>query len=134
MDLYIEPIGMDGKWLGCIQPMCSAPGHSWQGPFFFQKSAPFQRKCLFGCFYAKTSISIIKRPFCHISLFCSHYQIQKHSNTQNGIIWISRCHCSEKHLAAHTVAHNSGFPESHPYPTLMNMPIRLYRLFLFVSS
>ena len=22
---------MDGKWLGCIQPMCSAPGHSWQG-------------------------------------------------------------------------------------------------------
>ena len=60
MDLYIKPIeiygkwlGMVGKWLGCIQPMCSAPGHSWQGPFFCQKSAPFHKKCLFGCFYCK---------------------------------------------------------------------------------
>ena len=41
LDLYIKPIkiyrkllGMVGKWLGCIQRMCSKPGHSGQGPFF----------------------------------------------------------------------------------------------------
>ena len=53
---------MVGKWLGCIQPMCSAPGHSWQGLFFLPKVGPFIKKCLFGCFYYKTSLFIIKRP------------------------------------------------------------------------
>ena len=61
----MKPIKMYGKcweWLGCIQPMCSAPGHSWQGPFFFsQKSAPFLKKCIFGCLYDKASLFIIKR-------------------------------------------------------------------------
>ena len=40
--IYIKPInicrkwlGMVGEWLGCIQPMCSKPWHSWQGPSFF---------------------------------------------------------------------------------------------------
>ena len=32
---------MVGKWLGCIQPMRSALGHSSQGPFFFLKVSPF---------------------------------------------------------------------------------------------
>ena len=57
MDLYLKPIeldgkllGMVGKWLGNIQPMCSAPGHSWQGPFFPQKSGPFYKKCFFWFF------------------------------------------------------------------------------------
>ena len=53
---------MVGKWLGCIQPMCSAPGAFPPGAFFRQKSAPFPKKCLFGCFYDKTSLFIIKRP------------------------------------------------------------------------
>ena len=53
---------MDGKWLGNIQPMCSAPGAFPPGAFFRQKSAPFPKKCLFVCFYDKTSLFIIKRP------------------------------------------------------------------------
>ena len=53
---------MVGKWLGNIQPMCSAPGAFPPGAFFRQKSAPFPKKCLFGCFYDKTSLFIIKRP------------------------------------------------------------------------
>ena len=53
---------MVGKWLGCIQPMCSAPGAFPPGAFFRQKSAPFHKKCLFGSFYDKTSFFIIKRP------------------------------------------------------------------------
>ena len=40
-DLYIKWLGIDGKWLGNIQPMCSDPGHSWQGPFFLSKVGPF---------------------------------------------------------------------------------------------
>ena len=31
--MYRKWLGMVGKWLGYIQPMCSKPGHSWQGPF-----------------------------------------------------------------------------------------------------
>ena len=69
MDLYIKPmeiygkwLGVVGKWLGCIQPMCSAPGAFPPGAFFRQKSAPFPKKCLFGCFYDKTFLFIIKRP------------------------------------------------------------------------
>ena len=61
MDLYIKPIriyrkwlGVVGKWLGYIQPMCSAPGAFPPGAFFRQKSAPFHKKCLFVCFYDKT--------------------------------------------------------------------------------
>ena len=62
MDLYKKHIKMYRKLLGNIQPMCSAPGHSWQGPFFSQKSAPFHKKCLFGCFLnKKTSLFIIKK-------------------------------------------------------------------------
>ena len=53
---------MVGKWLGCIQPMCSAPGAFPPGAFFRQKSAPFCKKCLFVCFYDKTFLFIIKRP------------------------------------------------------------------------
>ena len=53
---------MVGKWLGCIQPMCSAAGHSWRGPFFCRKSAPFHKKWIFVCCYNKTSLFIIKRP------------------------------------------------------------------------
>ena len=62
MELYIKPIKMNGKWLGNIQPMCSAPGAFPPGAFFRQKSAPFPKKCLFVCFYDKTSLFIIKRP------------------------------------------------------------------------
>ena len=51
---------MDVKWLGCIQPMCSAPGHSWQGPFFFLKSRPLFRKSVFSC------VCMIKPPFFQI--------------------------------------------------------------------
>ena len=38
---YIKPIKMMGKRLGCIQPVCSKPGHSWQGFLFFSKVGPF---------------------------------------------------------------------------------------------
>ena len=37
---------MVGKWLGCIQLMCSKPGHSWQG-LFFLKSLPLFLKSAF---------------------------------------------------------------------------------------
>ena len=81
MDLYIKPIkmdgkllGMGGKWLGNIQPMCSAPGAFPPGAFFRQKSAPFPKKCLFGCFYNKTSLFIIKRPDPMIKQFCLPWQ------------------------------------------------------------
>ena len=33
----MKRIKVDGEWLGigwAIQPMCSKPGHSWQGPCF----------------------------------------------------------------------------------------------------
>ena len=53
---------MVGKSLGNIQPMCSAPGAFPPGFFFRKKSAPFHKKCIFVCFYDKTSFFIIKRP------------------------------------------------------------------------
>ena len=40
-------------------PLRGIPG---RGLFFPQKSAPFHKKCLFLCFYDKTSLFIIKRP------------------------------------------------------------------------
>ena len=48
---------MVGKWLGYIQPMCSASGHSWQGLFFFSNVGPFFIKSAF------LYVSIIKPPF-----------------------------------------------------------------------
>ena len=36
--------------VGNIQPMCSKPGHSWQGPFCLF-TCPFPNKCLVGCFH-----------------------------------------------------------------------------------
>ena len=62
MELYIKPIRIYRKWLGCIQPMCSAPGAFPPGAFFRQKSGPFHKKCMFGCFYDKTFILLMKRP------------------------------------------------------------------------
>ena len=53
-------MGNGWEMVGIIQPMCSKPGHSWQGPFFSQKSAPFRKKCPFCCFYNKTLFFIIK--------------------------------------------------------------------------
>ena len=48
MDWYMRPITIHrklleivGKWLGYIQPMCSKPGHSWQGLFVFVFYSPF---------------------------------------------------------------------------------------------
>ena len=38
---------MDGTWLGYIQPMCSKPWHSLQGPFFCHV-LPFLSKGIFG--------------------------------------------------------------------------------------
>ena len=32
---------MNGKWLGCIQPMCSASGAFLAGAFFSSKVSPF---------------------------------------------------------------------------------------------
>ena len=57
MDLHLKPKGMVGKWLGCIQPMCSPPGRSWQGPFFFVKSLTLFRKSAFFVAF------LIKPPF-----------------------------------------------------------------------
>ena len=64
MDLYIKPIGMDGKWLGngwgvsnLCAPLRGIPG---RGLFFRQKSAPFYKKCILVCFYDKTFLFIIK--------------------------------------------------------------------------
>ena len=58
---------MDGKWLGngwgisnLCAPLRGIPG---RGVCFPYKSALFHKKCLFGCFYDKTSLFIIKRPY-----------------------------------------------------------------------
>ena len=55
-------VGHGWEIVGIIQPMCSAPGAFPPGAFFRQKSAPFPKKCIFLCFYDKTSLFIIKRP------------------------------------------------------------------------
>ena len=62
MDLYIKHIKMNGKWLGCIQPMCSAPGHSWQGRCFSSSRSLFVKSALFGVCIIKPPFFIIKRP------------------------------------------------------------------------
>ena len=56
---------MDGKWLGYIQPMCSKPGHSWQGFFY-----AFICYCLYKMFFGVSMINnlffdafIIRPPF-----------------------------------------------------------------------
>ena len=63
---------MDGEWLGCIQPMCSKPGRSWQGPFLFLlKVSPFYQKVQFLCFNNKTSLFYNKKgPTPGASLGC----------------------------------------------------------------
>ena len=53
------------------KPMCSKPGHSWQGPFLFFVHVPFvkhvflqvlmQTKCLSGCLFCTTNICVTKR-------------------------------------------------------------------------
>ena len=58
MDLYIYKIYRNGwemvgnRWgiVGIILPMCSAPGHSWQGPFFCSKIGPLSEKWHFCVF------------------------------------------------------------------------------------
>ena len=54
--IYGKWLGMVGNgWemVGIIQPMCSAPGAFPPGVFFRQKSAPFNKKCIFCGFYNK---------------------------------------------------------------------------------
>ena len=47
--------------IGGLQPICSTPGHSWQGPFFFsQKSAPLVIQRAFLKFLMKKNL-----PFCN---------------------------------------------------------------------
>ena len=49
-----EWLGMVGKWLGNIQPMCSAPGAFLAGAFFFLKSrALFIKSVFLGVFRIK---------------------------------------------------------------------------------
>ena len=80
MDLYIKPIGIYIKyigngweWLGngweisnLCAPLRGIPG---RGLFFRQKSSPFLKRCLFGCFYDKTSVFF---SWYQLYLFCAN--------------------------------------------------------------
>ena len=62
---------MDGKWFGWIQPMCSAPGHSWQGFCFFVKSGTLFIKSVFWCvFMLKPPFFDYSRHDCLFDCFC----------------------------------------------------------------
>ena len=59
MEIYGEWLGNGWGVSNLCAPLRGIPG---RGLFFPQKSAPFFKKCLFWCFYDKTSLFIIKRP------------------------------------------------------------------------
>ena len=43
------------KWLCCIQPMWSKPGHSWQGPFFLFLQPLFVKNAFLDVFETSAS-------------------------------------------------------------------------------